>query len=408
MKTKPMNVAEMMSVETVRETLLAQLGQPLSIEMCALEQAQGRVLAQDLVSGIQVPGFDNSAMDGYALNWQEGDGIVWPVVQRIAAGEVGSPLARGQAARIFTGAPIPQGCTVVVPQEQVVQQQDESIKLTASVRSGQHIRRAGEDIEAGQCILNAGTHLQARHLGFVASVGIAQVPVYRRLRIGVFFTGDELVEPGVSLRPGTIYNSNRYALGALLRNLGASVQDYGVVSDDVQALTAVLQQASEDCDVLITSGGVSVGEEDHVKTVVAQLGRIDLWKVAMKPGKPFVFGQIGQANFIGLPGNPVSAFVTFVLLARPFLKAKQGYTDVMPLSLRIPAAFEWSRLGRQREFVRVAAQIDEQGHLQAVLSSQNQGSGVTTSVAQADGLVDIPAQTEIAPGDLVTFIPFDR
>jgi molybdopterin molybdotransferase len=380
---------------------LLQAARPVTeTETLPLHAAAGRVLAAALVSGIAVPPLDNSAMDGYALNtadWAEGRRL--KVGQRIAAGSVGRALQPGEAARIFTGAPIPPGADAVAMQEDCELHGDELIVLRPP-RPGEHIRRAGEDIAAGQHVLLAGECLTPARLGLAASVGAAALTVYRRLRVAVFFTGDELVAPGRPLEPGQIYNSNRATLIALLQGLGCTVTDLGDVPDALDATVATLEAASRQADVVITSGGVSVGEEDHVKAAVERLGRIALWRVAMKPGKPLVHGQVSGTDFLGLPGNPVSAFVVFCLFVRPFLLKRMGAAPRPPLRFPVPAGFAWPKPGKRREFLR-ARIVDGR----AVLYP-NQSSGVLTSVAWADGLVDLEIGRTVQPGDPVPFLPF--
>ena len=367
-------------------------------------QAQGRVLAQTVTSPINVPGFDNSAMDGYALHVADMSALPtsFVVAQRIAAGQTGVALAPNTCARIFTGAPIPEGCNVVVPQENTAEDHG-NILLTAEITLHQHIRRAGEDIAQGAVVMEAGQRLGPAQLAMLASIGIATINVFRPLKVGVFFTGDELTEPGQPLAPGAIYNSNRYAINGLLTQLGCQITDYGIVRDSAQATRDALQHASTENDIVMTCGGVSVGEEDHVKAAVLALGQLDLWQISMKPGKPLAYGKVGQADFIGLPGNPVSAFVTFLLMARPFLLKRMGATDTALRYLTAEAAFDWPRPDRRREFLRVKLVRDTAGHDTLELWP-NQGSGVMSSLAWADGLVDLPAQTCIQVGDKVQYL----
>lgn len=383
--------------------LLMQSARPVTeTEMLPVEAAAGRTLAVPLVSGIDVPPLDNSAMDGYALNtadWAEGRWL--EVVQRIAAGSVGQPLGHGEAARIFTGAPIPPGANAVAMQEDC-ESDGSRVIVRRPPRPGDNIRRAGEDMAAGQTVLAPGERLTPARLGVAASAGATELGVYRPLRVAVFFTGDEIVLPGRPLKRGQIYNSNRATLTALLQGLGCQVTDLGIVPDDLGATVAALEAASRQADVVITSGGVSVGEEDHVKAAVERLGHIALWKVAMKPGKPLVHGQVGAADFLGLPGNPVSAFVVFCLFVRPFLLKRMGATLRSPLRFEVPAGFDWPKPGKRREFLR--ARIEDG---RAVLYP-NQGSGVLTSVAWADGLVDIEIGRTVQPGDQVPFLPFSE
>ncbi len=372
-------------------------------------QACGRVLAVDQRSQLDVPPMDNTQMDGYAVRAAEcGSGnAVLKVSQRIPAGHVGEPLEPGTAARIFTGALIPPGADAVVMQEQCnfdpVSQQ---VTVNHSPASGEWIRRAGEDIRSGSVILAAGTRLRAQELGLAASVGLNTLPVLRRARVAVFFTGDELTMPGEPLRPGAIYNSNRFMLRGLLEQLGCEVTDLGNVPDSLEATRQALRTACAGHDLIITSGGVSVGEEDHVKSAVEAEGRLNLWQIAIKPGKPLAFGELGQpgkrpTGFIGLPGNPVSSFVTFLLFVRPFILALQGAHPAAPRAYPMRADFNWGKPDRRNEFLRV--RINERGGLDLF---PNQGSGVLTSTVWGDGLVDNPPGHVIKAGDTVNFLPF--
>ncbi|GKT13684.1 molybdopterin molybdotransferase MoeA [Acidovorax sp. SUPP2522] len=369
--------------------------------------ADGRVLAVAAVSPLQVPPHDNSAMDGYAVRRADvaAAGAQLPVSQRIAAGSAGLPLAAGTAARIFTGAPVPPGADAIVMQEDCQALEGDRVQIDAVPAVHQWIRRAGEDIALGAEVLAAGTRLTPAALGLAASIGLARLTVARRPRVALFSTGDELVMPGevdpARMPPGAIYNSNRFFLRGLLRRLGCAVTDLGIVPDRRDATLEALRGASLEHDLILTSGGVSVGEEDHVKPAVEALGRLDLWQIAMKPGKPFAHGRIGAAHFMGLPGNPVSSFMTFALLVRPFLLRLQGVQAVAPQSVEATADFDWPRADRRREFLRVrrnaAGGLDLFPH---------QGSGVLTSVAWGDGVVDTPAGQTIARGDTVRFIPW--
>ena len=400
--------ANLLNVEDARQTLLASAVPLTSTETLALLEAQGRPLAQAIMSPINVPGFDNSAMDGYALNVQDMQALParFPVGQRIAAGQTGTALAPNTAARIFTGAPIPEGANVVVPQEHT-QDTEGSISLTHPIDLAQHIRRKGEDITAGGLVLAAGERLGAPQLAMLASIGVSNVTVFKPLKVGVFFTGDELTEPGQPLLPGAIYNSNRYAINGLLKQLGCKVNDYGIVRDSAQATREALSRAASENDVIITCGGVSVGEEDHVKAAVMALGDLDLWQISMKPGKPLAYGRVGQADFIGLPGNPVSAFVTFLLMARPFLLKRMGVADTAFKYLTATANFEWPKPDRRREFLRVKITITSSGA--PVLDLwPNQGSGVMSSLAWADGLVDVAPETKISRGDVLRYLPLSE
>jgi molybdopterin molybdotransferase len=398
---------------------LAQLlaaAQPLGgAEEVSTFEADGRILAEDVVSALQVPAFDNSAMDGYAVS--SGDvmsGVVeMPVTQRIAAGSVGSPLQAATAARIFTGAPMPEGADSVVMQEDCTRLPDagpagqEQIRIESVVLPGQHVRRAGEDVQQGDVVLAAGSRLGPAALGLAAGIGRARLMVARKPRVALFSTGDELIMPGTvapqDMPPGAIYNSNRFFLVSLLRRLGCEVTDLGIVPDDRAATVAALQNAAAGHDLILTSGGVSVGEEDHVKPAVQSLGHLDLWSIAIKPGKPFAYGRVAAAHFIGLPGNPVSSLVTFLLLVRPFVLRLQGVQDVAPRSIAVRADFDWPKADKRREFLRVRRNATDGLDL-----FSNQSSGVLTSAVWADGLVDIPAGQPVVYGQAVSYIPFSE
>ncbi len=376
------------------------------IEQVATFDADGRVLAQDLVSSLQVPPQDNSSMDGYAVRCADlAAGQTLPVSQRIAAGSSGAPLAAQTVARIFTGAPIPLGADAVVMQEDCDVQTDGTLRVTVEAKPGQWIRRSGEDVTRGAVVLSKGERLTPAALGLAASIGMNRVPVTRRPKVALFSTGDELVMPGdvapEHMAPGAIYNSNRFFLKALLTRLGCEVSDLGIVPDQRQATIDALHRAAQSHDLILTSGGVSVGEEDHIKPAVQALGHLDLWQIAIKPGKPFAYGRVGDAHFIGLPGNPVSSFVTFLLLVRPFLLKLQGASKIAANSIASQADFTWARADKRREFLRVRRNAS--GSLELF---PNQSSGVLTSAVWGDGLVDNPPGTTIAPGDVVRFIPF--
>ena len=368
--------------------------------------ADGRVLAQDLLSALDVPAHDNSSMDGYAVrcaDWADA-GTILQVNQRIPAGSSGHLLAPASAARIFTGAPIPPGADAVVMQEdcEIV---DGGVRIRLQPQPGQWIRRRGEDVSAGAVVLHSGARLSPASLGLAASIGFAKVKVAPRVRVALFSTGDELVMPGdvapSDMKPGAIYNSNRFFLKALLERLGCTVTDLGIVPDRLDATIEALKGASQQHDLILTSGGVSVGEEDHIKPAVQALGELNLWQIAIKPGKPFAYGKINSAHFIGLPGNPVSSFVTFLLLVRPFILKLQGATELAPASIALPANFDWARADKRREFLRV--RLNPAGGVDLF---DNQSSGVLTSAVWGDGLLDNPAGQTIAHGDKVQFIPF--
>ncbi|KQW00567.1 gephyrin-like molybdotransferase Glp [Rhizobacter sp. Root1221] len=368
----------------------------------------GRVLARDVVALVDVPPADNSAMDGYAMRRADvpAAGTVLPVSQRVAAGHVGAALQPGTAARIFTGAPVPHGADAVVMQEQC-EALDGAVRVGIVPDAGLAIRRRGEDVRRDSVVLPAGTRLTPQALGLAASVGAASLDVVRRPRVALFSTGDELAMPGEALKPGAIYNSNRFTLRALIQAMGAECTDLGIVPDRLDATRDALRRAAVGHDLIVTSGGVSVGEEDHLRPAVLAEGALDLWQLAVKPGKPLAFGSVrraggGNAWFIGLPGNPVSSFVTFLLAARPVLRRLQGASADLPAPLMLPAHFDWPA-DRRREFLRVRRNAE--GGLDLFT---NQGSGVLTSAVWGDGLVDNPAQTAIRQGDTVRYVPFSE
>ena len=395
-------------------TALAQLLAVLDERRVATEtlstlQADGRVLAQDVVSKLEVPPQDNSSMDGYALRCADiAPGRALPVSQRIPAGSQGTPLQAGTVARIFTGAPIPPGADAVVMQEDCLEVNGTdpsapAIQVQTQAQVGQWIRRRGEDVMHGATVLHSGLRLGPAALGMAASVGLADLQVACKPRVALFSTGDELVMPGTmapqDMPAGSIYNSNRFFLAALLRRMGCELTDMGIVPDRLDATVQALRDAAQAHDLVLTSGGVSVGEEDHIKPAVQQLGHLDLWQIAIKPGKPFAHGRVGDAHFIGLPGNPVSSFVTFLLLVRPFLLRMQGVQDVALPRLALRADFDWPRPDRRQEFLRVRR--NAAGGLDLF---PNQSSGVLTSAVWGDGLVDNPPGRSIARGDTVHFI----
>ncbi len=390
----------MQTVEQTRDWLLSRARVPAATETVDLLAAAGRVLAQDLVSTVDVPPCDNSAMDGYAVRAADAAAAL-PVSQRIPAGSVPQPLLAASAARIFTGAPVPPLADAVVMQEQAEVQPDGSVRFTVPVGAGQNIRRRGEDIASGQTVLACGQRLQDADLGLVASIGVASLQVYRQLRVAVFFTGDELVEPGTPAGAGKIYNSNRYWLVPALRALGCQVLDLGIIPDTLAATRRALRDAAAQADVVMTCGGVSVGEEDHVKAAVEAEGELQLWKIAIKPGKPLASGRVGEADFIGLPGNPVSGYVTFAVLVRDFLRARMGEVVLawQPL-YHLPAAFDWRKPDtRREEYLRV--RVAQQGGQLVLQRYPNQGSGVLTSCAWADALVRLQPGQQVQPGDML-------
>jgi molybdopterin molybdotransferase len=407
--------APLLSLDAALQQLLAQATRLQDTEQVTTLDADGRVLAQNAVSNLHVPPHDNSAMDGYALRRVDVStaGVVLPVAQRIAAGTAGQPLQPGTAARIFTGAPVPQGTYAVVMQEECTVVSEATDMAPARVQvnvapfEGQNIRRAGEDVARGAVVLARGCRLGPAELGLAASIGLDRLNVVRRPRVALFSTGDELVMPGAvapqDMVPGAIYNSNRFFLAALLRRMGCDVTDMGIVPDQREATVAALAQAAALHDVILTSGGVSVGEEDHIKPAVQSLGSLDLWQIAMKPGKPFAYGRVGPAHFLGLPGNPVASFVTFLVLVRPFLLGLQGVSDTAMQPIATRADFNWPKPEKRREFLRV-----RRNAAGGVDLFPNQSSGVLTSAVWGDGLVDKPGGTTVSAGDMVQFLPFSQ
>ncbi|MFM2426230.1 MAG: hypothetical protein RL707_56 [Pseudomonadota bacterium] len=401
----------LLSLDDALPQLLGQAHALTAMQSVSTFDADGRVLAQNVVSALQVPPQDNSAMDGYAVRASDcvTAGAVLRVTQRIPAGSHGTLLSAGESARIFTGAPIPQGADAVVMQEDCEALDAEQVKVLKAVPIGQWVRRSGEDVTRGATVLTQGTRLTPAELGLAASIGLAQLHVSARPRVALFSTGDELVMPGdvapAAMPAGAIYNSNRFFLRAMLKRLGCEVTDLGIVPDQREATIAALRDAAHHHDLILTSGGVSVGEEDHIKPAVESLGELNLWQLAIKPGKPFAYGQVnrdgGMCHFMGLPGNPVSSFVTFLLLVRPFVLALQGATKTDMPRTEMTAHFDWPRADKRREFLRV--QRNAQGGLDLF---PNQSSGVLTSAVWGDGVVDNPAGQTIVKGDTVRFISF--
>ncbi|WP_151638351.1 molybdopterin molybdotransferase MoeA [Noviherbaspirillum aerium] len=400
----------MLSAAEALDFLLSAARTIAESETVSTLEANGRILATAQSSTINVPPMDNTQMDGYAVRSAEcaGGAASFSVSQRIPAGVVGEALQAGTIARIFTGAMIPAGADAVVMQEQCeVDPASGRVTVRHAPQPGEWIRRTGEDIRAGSVILEAGTRLRAQELGLAASVGLATLPVLRKPRVAVFFTGDELAMPGEPLKPGAIYNSNRFTLRGLLENLGCEFTDFGIVPDTLEATRDTLRQAAGGHDLIITSGGVSVGEEDHIKPAVEAEGRLNMWQIAIKPGKPLAFGEVnrpgGTAYFLGLPGNPVSSFITFMLFVRPFILRLQGVASVTPKSYAMRADFAWTKADRRNEFLR--ARINATGGLDLF---PNQSSAVLTSTVWGDGIIDNPPGQTIAPGDTVRFIPFNE
>jgi len=408
--TKP----PMLTAQQALDHLLSHAIPVHETETLAMQVALGRVLAENVNSLVDVPPLDNTSMDGYAVRTADtsSPGQTLTIAQRIPAGSMGTQLEPGTAARIFTGAPVPPGADAVVMQEDcsISEGASKQVQINIAPTSGQWIRRRGEDLTAGKVALTAGTYLRPQELGVAASAGLTHLTVKRKVRVAAFFTGDELSLPGEPLKPGGIYNSNRDTLLACIKSLGCDATDFGIVPDSLEATKETLRKASKDHDLIITSGGVSVGEEDHIKPAVTAEGRLDLWQIAMKPGKPLAFGAVRKSDsskgnaetwFIGLPGNPVSSFVTFLLFVRPFIRKLQGRDAGLPQSYPMRADFDWLKADRRNEFLRV--KINAQGGLDLF---SNQSSGVLTSASWGDGLVDCPPGQALKAGDMVKYIPF--
>ncbi|MFT7246183.1 MAG: molybdopterin molybdotransferase [Candidatus Azotimanducaceae bacterium] len=386
-------------VDAAIQQLTARARVLVGIETVSLLSSLGRVLAEDIVALNSVPTADNSAMDGYAVRAADvSAGVAVTISDRIPAGTVGKALVSGTAARIFTGAPIPEGADAIVIQENTELQGDK-VLLNIAPAKGDHVREAGQDIQAGSTILAKGRRLRAQDIGLVASVGRHEISVYEKLKVGVMSTGDELVEPPAALAPGQIYNSNQYTLQALLLQLNMQPVDLGMVADTPEATIAALQRGHETADCILSSGGVSVGEEDHVKAAVESLGKLELWRLAIKPGKPLAFGSVAETPFFGLPGNPVSGFVTFMLIARDYLLRCQGCTETELTAVYGEADFEVQG-GARREYFRVQLHFDNSGR-GTVTNFRNQGSGVMSSVSWANGLAEIEIGQTVSKGDRI-------
>ena len=397
----------MISVDQARAFILDCARVIAEAESVDVSEALGRVLAEAHVSAIDVPGYANSAMDGYAVrsaDLSQKDQVRLKITQRITAGVTGGSIRSGEAARIFTGAPVPDGADAVVMQERCHADGD-YVSIPGPVPAGDNVRPRGNDIVAGREVLPKGTRMRPQEMGLAASVGLARLSVIRKPKVAIFSTGDELVKPGEPLPVGKIYNSNRYTLRGLLTALGCEILDLGMVGDTLEATRIALQEAAGRADVIVTSGGVSVGEEDHMRAAVEAAGHIELWQVAVRPGKPLAYGRIAEADFLGLPGNPVSTLVTFCLFVRPFLLKRQGAARLLPRPYPVRAAFEWRKAGKRREFAR-ARLSPEDGQAPRAEIFPKQGSDVLTSTVWAEGVVEIPEGATVAPGDTILYYPF--
>lgn len=393
----------LLPMEAALERLLALAGASLieETEQVVLAEADGRVLAEPLIAALDLPPWANSAMDGYALRLADWNGQALPVSQRIQAGTAPTPLEPGTCARIFTGAPLPEGADTVEMQENAELDESGCVNFREALKAGQNVRAQGQETRIGECVLPAGTRLGPIELGLAASLGAARLSVRRRLRVAVLSTGDELVEPGQALGPGQIYNSNRRLLIAWLQRLGCSVVDAGILPDDLQRTREALGALGE-VDLILSTGGVSVGEADFLGMALREAGELTLWKLAIKPGKPLTFGHYQGVPVIGLPGNPASTLVTFGLLARPYMLRRLGVLRVEPLGFAVPAGFTWGKPGMRREYLRARL---EHGR---VVPYANQSSGVLRSAAWAEGLAEVMEGSTLAEGDMLRFIPLSE
>ncbi|MGF6456252.1 molybdopterin molybdotransferase MoeA [Pseudomonas frederiksbergensis] len=400
------DLGHLIPVDEAISRLLDQAPPPPLAQMVRLDQAMGRVLAADIHSPVNLPAWDNSAMDGYALRAADlpQAGGCLSIGGRIAAGDqASSPLLAQQAVQIFTGAPLPPGADTVVPQERC-RVEGERVWFP-SVSVGDHVRKEGEEVRRGHLLLKAGKRLRAQELGLLAGAGIARVEVYRPLQVCLLSSGNELREPGDPLAPGQIYNSNRYCLAALLRGWGVEVHDYGVMVDELAASRHALSLASSECDLLLSSGGVSVGEEDHLKQAIEELGNVDFWRLAIQPGKPLAFGEVAGKPWIGMPGNPSAALITALVVVRPFLLRAQGVTDVLPVPLAVPAGFDWLQRNKRRQYLRARLTPGADGQLSVELHPQ-QSSAMLTAACWADGLAVIECEQQVLKHDNVMFLSF--
>ena len=396
----------LMSADDALSFLIDSASVTAMTEAVSLDGSLGRILASDIHSTINVPGFDNSAMDGYTIALNDSqvaqENLSFDVVDRIAAGSTGNDLKIGNAARIFTGAPIPNGANTVVMQEECTLSEDKSqITVKRAINLNENIRPTGNDILKDNVILSSGRQIKPQDISLAASVGVGELVVFKKIKVGVFFTGDELVEPGNPLTPGKIYNSNRYALVALLKQVGCDVINLGNIEDKLDATCEALEALESQCDLIMTTGGVSVGEEDHVKPAVEKLGELNLWKIRMKPGKPLAYGKVKQTPFIGLPGNPVSSFVTFCIFSLPFIKKMQGKSNYESKILKVKTNFDCKRAKPRREYARV--RIDHSTETPLANLFPKQGSDVMSSVVWADGIIEIPENTTFETGTILNY-----
>jgi len=401
----------LLSADEALEFLLDASTAPEKKESVSLDNSLCRILASDIHSTIYVPVFDNSAMDGYAIALSDNQllekNLSFDIVDRIPAGSTGNELNKGCAARIFTGAPIPKGANTVIMQEECeVSEDGVQITIARAIKLNENIRPTGNDIVKDDVVLSSGKQIQPQDISLASSVGVGEIIVYKKIKVGVFFTGDELVEPGIPLSSGKIYNSNRYALVALLGQVGCEVINLGNIEDKFSATCDALEALESQCDLIMTTGGVSVGEEDYVKPAVESLGELNLWKIRMKPGKPLAYGKVKQTPFIGLPGNPVSSFVTFCIFSLPFIKKMQGNNNYQSKIIKVKANFECKRAKPRREYAR--ARVDHSESTPVANLYPKQGSDVMRSIVWADGLVEIPENKTFELGELLNYYPLSE
>ncbi len=402
---------ELMTADEALALLTERLDIVVEPETAGLRAALGRILAADVRSERAVPPHDNAAVDGYAVSFDDldADGETrLPVTARVAAGQaLDRAAAPGEAIRIFTGAPMPDGMDTILMQEDCRREGDDVV-IPPGIKRGANRRHAGEDIEDGSVILRAGCRLRPQELGLAASIGRTTLEVYRPLRVGLFSTGDEIREVGDELPPGCVYDANRYALIGLLESLGCAVEDLGILPDRFEAIRDALRSAAASHDLIVTSGGVSTGDEDHVRQAVTELGSIHFWRLAIRPGRPLALGQVGDIPFLGLPGNPVAVMVTFMRFARPAILLMSGCRDIRPRTFHVRASFGYKKKLNRREWLRVALFTDDDG-TPAVRKFPRDGAGILSSMVAADGLVELPEDlTAVEPGAMVEFLPFSE
>jgi len=396
--------SDLTPVDDAINHLIGQARPVTHAETVALNDSLDRVLARDYRVPADVPPADNSAVDGYAL--RAGDlssDAFLPVSGRVAAGEAPGSLQSGMAVRIFTGAEIPVGADSVVMQERVTVA-DGGITINAPVCEGQNIRRQGQDLTRGELALAKGTRIRPQEMGLLGSMGVPEIDVFARLKVAIFTTGDELVDPGLPLEPGQIYNTNRFTMLGLLAKAGCEVVLCETLEDTRETTRRTLERAAAKADLIITSGGVSVGEEDHVRAVLEESGGLSLWRLAIKPGKPLVFGAVADTPVLGLPGNPAAVLVTFLVVGMPFIRVRQGRTGITLYGERVPAGFLTEKPSVRREYVRARKSVGHNGPV--ITAYPNQSSGVLSSACWADGLAVVPANETIGQGDLITYYSF--